>query len=111
MVFSLTRKSSDTPSAASHCASSIISVGRLETNEPRNIGIAQNEHLRSQPEAIFNGAIGALSKRLRASGWLGEFNFCRSAGAIGRSALRSFGLCAAIDPPLIIVCNRAEISS
>ena len=53
----------------------MISVGRLETNEPRNIGIAQKEHLRSHPDAIFNGAIGALSKRLRANGWLGEFNF------------------------------------
>ena len=49
----------------------MISVGRLETNEPRNIGIAQNEHLRSQPDAIFSGAIGAESNRLRESVWFG----------------------------------------
>ena len=36
-------------------------------NEPRKYGIAQNEHLRSQPDAIFSGAHGAFPKRLRKS--------------------------------------------
>ena len=85
MVFSLTRNSSDTPSLASHWASSRISVGLRETNEPRKIGIAQNAQRRSQPVAIFRGEIGALSKRVRCGG----FGALRSEGAIGRSERRS----------------------
>ena len=45
----------------------MISVGLREINEPRKYGIAQNEQRRSQPEAIFSGAHGALPKRLRKS--------------------------------------------
>ena len=67
VVFSLTRYNSDTPLSASHFASSMISSGLREMNEPRKYGIAQNEQRRSQPLAILSGAIGALSRRLRST--------------------------------------------
>ena len=61
--------------------------------------MAQNEHLRSQPLAIFNGAMGALSKRLRSTvpkGFISGFNrsrvLARSTGAIGSNARRSLGV-------------------
>ncbi|CAB4829911.1 unannotated protein [freshwater metagenome] len=65
VVFSLTKKSSLTPLVDNQRASSNISVGRRETNAPRKYGIAQKEQRRSQPDAIFSGAHGALPKRLR----------------------------------------------
>ena len=61
--FSLTSNNSRTPLSASQAASSKISPGSRETNEPRNAGIAQNVHLRSQPDAIFSGAQGVASSR------------------------------------------------
>ena len=45
----------------------MISIGLREINEPLKYGIAQNEHRRSQPDAIFSGAHGALPRRLRKS--------------------------------------------
>src|SRR5213596_1220407 len=63
--FSLTRTSSRTPSAASHSASAMTSSGVLETNAPRNDGIAQNEHRRSQPDASFSGATTPPDSRRR----------------------------------------------
>ena len=89
-MFSLTKNISDTPFSASQRASLMISVGRREINEPRKYGIAQNEQRRSQPEAIFSGAHGALPKRLRenSSSCLAS---ARSAGAIGSNARRSRG--------------------
>ena len=65
--------------------------------------MAQNEQRRSQPEAIFNGAHGASPKRWRKSeppapsvdAYDSSIASCRaagrSAGAIGRSDLRSLG--------------------
>ena len=100
----------------------MISVGLREINEPRKYGIAQNEQRRSQPEAIFSGAHGALPKRLRKSeppapsedaydssiaSWRAAG---RSAGAIGRSDLRSRGTCGVCAFPETIDCKRAEIS-
>ena len=99
VVFSLTRNSSDTPLAASHFASSKISTGRRETNEPRKYGIAQNEHRRSHPDAILSGAHGAFPKRLRKrvppAPTLDEYSSSLAAalstGAIGSNDLRSRG--------------------
>ena len=108
-MFSLTRNISETSSLASHLASSIISVGRRETNEPLNMGIAQKEHLRSHPDAIFSDAIGVFSRRFlnlvscTTADW-------RSAGARGNKVRRSFGVWAWIEPPAIIVRSRLEIS-
>ena len=90
--------------------------------DPRKDGIAQNEHRRSQPDAIFNGATGSLLRRLRTTRWpwpseptaseIGAgFVAWRSLGASGRSDRRSFGLCASIEPPAIMVWRRCEISS
>ena len=63
--FSLTRKISLTPCSPSQRASASTSDGRRETNAPRNIGMAQNAHRRSQPLAIFSGAHGRPSSRAR----------------------------------------------
>ena len=60
-----TRKSSLTPCSASQRASAMTSAGRRETKAPRNIGMAQNAHRRSQPLAIFSGAHGRPSRRAR----------------------------------------------
>ena len=54
-----------TPCSASQRASSSTSVGRRLTNEPRKLGIAQNEQRRSQPLASLSGAIGPPSRRRR----------------------------------------------
>ena len=118
MVFSLTRKSSLTPLLASHVASCRISVGLREINEPLKYGIAQKEHRRSQPEAIFNGAHGASPSRLRkseppaptADAKLSSRAAARSTGAMGSSARRSRGTCGVCALPLIIDCKRSEIS-
>ena len=86
--------------------------------EPRKYGMAQNEHLRSHPLAIFNGAIGALSSRLRSTVPSGFISLplaisrlaARSTGAIGSKVLRSFGTWVLIFPPSIMVFKRSEIS-
>ncbi len=65
VLFSLTRNTSRTPSPASQRASASTSEGRRLTKEPRKLGIAQNEHRRSQPLASFNGAIGPPASRRR----------------------------------------------
>ena len=77
----------------------MTSVGRRETNEPRNIGMAQNEHRRSQPLAIFSGAQGRASSRERTncspSPWPGSATPAaaseRSTGDSGSSMRRSEG--------------------
>ena len=56
---------SRTPWSANHRASPRISAGGRDTNAPRNDGIAQNEHRRSQPDASFSGATGPSSRRWR----------------------------------------------
>ena len=116
-MFSETKKISLTPLADNHLASSIISVGGREINEPRNCGIAQNVHRLSQPLAIFSEAIGALSKRflINRAPWpnldlVASLTLCRSIGEIGRIVRRSRGTCTSIEPPLRIVLNRLEIS-
>src|SRR5450631_2719062 len=63
--FSLTRKTSLTSCSPSQRASARTSEGRLDTKEPRNIGIAQKAQRRSQPLAIFSGAHGLPSRRAR----------------------------------------------
>ena len=55
MEFSLTRNSSRAPWSASQRASVSTSEGRRLTNEPRKLGIAQNEQRRSQPLASLSG--------------------------------------------------------
>ena len=65
--FSLTSTSSRTPVLASHSASASISSGVRETNAPRNDGIAQNAHRRSQPLASFSEATGPVSSRRRST--------------------------------------------
>ena len=106
MVFSDTRNNSLTPLSANHLASSITSTGWRETNAPRNCGIAQNEHLRSQPEAIFKEAHGSLVNLLRAK----SETRTRSAGAIGSNLRRSCGVCGVGLCPDKISPSRAEIS-
>ena len=54
-----------TPRSPSQRASAMMSCGRRDTNAPRNIGIAQNAHRRSQPLAILSGAQGRPSSRAR----------------------------------------------
>src|SRR5450755_971412 len=54
--FSLTSSSSRTPCSASQAASATRSGTGRDTNAPRKAGIAQNVHLRSQPDAILSGA-------------------------------------------------------
>ena len=71
----------------------MMSVGRLEINEPRKYGMAQKEQRRSQPDAIFSGAHGAEPKRFLENSSLSRAS-ARSAGAIGNSARRSRGTCA-----------------
>ena len=68
----------------------MMSVGRLEIKEPRKYGIAQNEQRRSQPEAIFSGAQGALPNRFLENSSLSRAS-ARSTGAIGSNARRSLG--------------------
>src|SRR3954447_4247218 len=65
VLFSLTRNTSRTPSPASQRASLRTSDGRRLTNEPRKLGMAQNEQRRSQPLASFSGAIGPPPRRRR----------------------------------------------
>ena len=86
-----------------------MSVGRLDIKEPRKYGIAQNEHRRSHPDAIFSGAHGALPKRFLENSSLSRAS-ARSTGAIGSKARRSRGTCDLWDSPAIIDCKRAEIS-
>ena len=86
--------------------------------EPRKYGIAQKEHLRSHPLAIFKGAIGALPSRLRSTVPIGLTSLplaisrlaARSTGAIGSRVLRSFGTWVFIFPPSMMVFRRYEIS-
>ena len=112
--FSLTRNSSRTPCAASHRASASTSAGRRQTNEPRKLGIAQNEQRRSQPLASLSGAIGPPSSRRRtargpdagASTDVGRWRDRvprhrervrrRSTGEIGSSRRRSCGVCGVV---------------
>jgi hypothetical protein len=65
VLFSLTSTSSRTPCSASQWASASTSDGRRLTNEPRKLGMAQNEQRRSQPEASLSGATGLSSSRRR----------------------------------------------
>ena len=103
--FSLTKRSSRTPFSPSQAASSKISPGSRETNEPRNAGIAQKVHLRSQPEAIFNGAQGVDSRRLRYTCGpmpgveTSSLANCLSTGEIGSNFLLSPGVCGTILSP------------
>ena len=93
-------------------------MGRRETNEPRKLGIAQNEQRRSHPLASLSGAIGPPSSRRRTvrgpvagapapmarparqvdrrRPWPGTTTSAaaaRSAGEIGSSLRRSCGVC------------------
>ena len=68
----------------------MMSVGRLDMKEPRKYGMAQKEQRRSQPDAIFNGAQGALPNRFLENSSLSRAS-ARSTGAIGSSARRSCG--------------------
>ena len=118
MVFSLTKKSSLTPFSASHLASLIISSGVLEIKDPLNCGIAQNEHLRSHPEAIFKGAIGELASLFLAKVppcpifvFNSTFISCLATGEMGIKLLRSRGVWAGFEFPARIFCNRVEISA
>ena len=87
-------------------------------NEPLKYGIAQNEQRRSHPDAIFSGAQGASPSRLRKSeppapsddAYASSRAAGRSAGAIGKSDLRSRGTCGVCAFPETIDCKRAEIS-
>ena len=65
VVFSLTRNSSRTPCSPSQAASLRISAGGRDRNAPRNDGIAQKLHRRSQPDASFTGATGDVPRRRR----------------------------------------------
>ena len=91
MEFSLTRNSSRTPSAASQRASSRTSVGRRLTNEPRNVGIAQNVQRRSQPLASLSGAIGPLVEPGRAEQPTGGGGAVAAAARRARSAAAGAG--------------------
>ena len=127
MEFSLTSSSSRTPSAASQPASASSSGGRRETNAPRNDGIAQNEHLRSQPDAIFSGAVtppdsrrrigrgpdaGAIPGGRSVSSVRSGFGvICRSAGLTGSSERRSLATCAGRLRPASTSSSRAAMSA
>src|SRR5580658_3994187 len=87
--FSLTSRISLTPWPASQRASASRSSAGLDTNAPRNAGIAQNEHRRSQPEAIFSGAATPVPSRRRStSGTLGPDGGARPSGRSGMSLER-----------------------
>ena len=77
--------------------------------EPLKYGMAQKEQRRSQPDAILSGAHGASPKRLRENSALSRVS-ARSAGAIGKRARRSRGICGVWELPATIDCNLAEIS-
>ena len=62
---------------ASHSASASSSCGSRETNAPRNAGMAQNEHRRSQPLASLRLATGPLSSRRRST-WRRWAGVCSS---------------------------------
>ena len=111
VVFSLTKNSSRTPRSLSHTASAIMSVGRLETNEPRKAGIAQNVHLRSQPFAIFKGAYGFESRRRRITSPELDDAISLSAGALGVESLRSIGTWLSIFAPPTIFASDSPMFS
>ncbi len=129
MEFSLTSSSSRTPLAASHSASASSSGGRRETNAPRKDGMAQNEQRRSQPEAIFSGAVTPPASRLRITcgpeagatpGGSGgtqravssaSRSAWRLAGLTGSSVRRSLATCAGRCLPASTSSRRAAMSA
>ena len=103
-------------------------------NAPRNAGMAQNEHRRSQPDAIFSGATGLPPSRRRSTRGpdAGATPSGRSAiappaagvpcpgstapaaarvtGEIGSSLRRSLGWCASHRWPSATASSRAAMS-
>ncbi len=131
VVFSETRLSSLTPSAASQAASARISSGVRETNEPRKDGMAQKVQRRSQPEASLRFATGPSVRRLRTTArccgapaaiaapsacalreWPGTTAAAlwRAAGASGRSLRRSEGWWDSTERPARMSSRRAAMS-
>ena len=87
-------------------------MGRRLTNEPRKLGIAQNEQRRSQPLASLSGAIGPPSSRRRTArgpgralhrgrsgAVVGPDGAARRPGEIGSSRRRSCGVCGVVRLP------------
>ena len=126
--FSLTKTASVTPRPASQATSATTSAGGREMNEPRNEGIAQKVHRRSQPDASFTGATGEFSSLLRRIGgchakassalgitfWepcqgIGVVLAARSTGLMGNNARRSLGVWAVIFSPRITASRRSPI--
>jgi len=85
--------------------------------------MAQNEQRRSQPEAIFSGAVTPPASRLRTTGGpeagampggssvrSTERDSCLLAGLTGSSERRSLATCAGRDRPASTSSSRAAIS-